>query len=195
MGSRHPEKVAGLIYLDAGYSYAFYDRSRGDLTIDSIEVRDKLAKLQPGSPPQEQKQAIQELLETSLPQLERLLKERQKDLEAVPAQAQTGPPIPTVSLAILTGQRKYTEIRVPTLAIFALPHGAGPGTPTDPAARAAQEARELTITGAQVKAFEAGVPGAHVIRLPNANHYVFRSNEDDVLREMKVFLENLKPTP
>ena len=24
IGSRHPEKVAGLIYLDAGYSYAFY---------------------------------------------------------------------------------------------------------------------------------------------------------------------------
>jgi non-heme chloroperoxidase len=29
VGSRHPEKVAGLIYLDAGYSYAFYDKSRG----------------------------------------------------------------------------------------------------------------------------------------------------------------------
>lgn len=24
IGSRYPEKVAGLIYLDAGYSYAFY---------------------------------------------------------------------------------------------------------------------------------------------------------------------------
>src|SRR5215813_15548101 len=24
IGSRHPEKVAGLVYLDAGYSYAFY---------------------------------------------------------------------------------------------------------------------------------------------------------------------------
>ena len=24
IGSRHPEQVAGLIYLDAGYSYAFY---------------------------------------------------------------------------------------------------------------------------------------------------------------------------
>src|SRR6476646_692952 len=34
IGSRHPEKVAGLIYLDAGYAYAFYDQSRGDMTID-----------------------------------------------------------------------------------------------------------------------------------------------------------------
>ena len=31
VGSRHPERVAGLIYLDAGYSYAYYDRSRGDI--------------------------------------------------------------------------------------------------------------------------------------------------------------------
>ena len=29
LGSRHPERVAGLIYLDAGYSYAFYDSSVG----------------------------------------------------------------------------------------------------------------------------------------------------------------------
>src|SRR6266702_3436669 len=34
VGSRHPERVAGLIYLDAGYSYAFYDQSRGDMMID-----------------------------------------------------------------------------------------------------------------------------------------------------------------
>ncbi len=32
VGSRHPEKVAGLIYLDAGYSYAYYDRANGNLT-------------------------------------------------------------------------------------------------------------------------------------------------------------------
>jgi non-heme chloroperoxidase len=40
-------------------------------------------------------------------------------------------------------------------------------------------------------AFEAGVPAAQVIRLPNANHYVFRSNEADVLRAMNEFLSKL----
>ena len=39
VGSRHPERVAGLIYLDAGYAYAYYDRSRGDLGIDLIDLR------------------------------------------------------------------------------------------------------------------------------------------------------------
>ncbi len=39
IGSRHPEKVAGLIYLDAGYSYAFYDKSRGDFSLDLAELK------------------------------------------------------------------------------------------------------------------------------------------------------------
>ena len=59
------------------------------------------------------------------------------------------------------------------------------------AARAAIEARDVAITGAQAKAFESGVPTARVVRLPNANHYVFRSNEADVLREMNAFLGSL----
>jgi non-heme chloroperoxidase len=29
VGSRHPEKVAGLIYLEAGYAYAYWNRSMG----------------------------------------------------------------------------------------------------------------------------------------------------------------------
>jgi pimeloyl-ACP methyl ester carboxylesterase len=48
VGSRHPDRVAGLIYLDAGYSYAYYDRSRGDLGIDLADLQKKLQQLQPG---------------------------------------------------------------------------------------------------------------------------------------------------
>jgi len=35
------------------------------------------------------------------------------------------------------------------------------------------------------------VPSAHVVRIPNANHYVFLSNEADVLREMNAFIATL----
>jgi pimeloyl-ACP methyl ester carboxylesterase len=45
VGSRHPEKVAGLIYLDAAYSYAYYDRTRGDLFFDLLDLERKLAQL------------------------------------------------------------------------------------------------------------------------------------------------------
>jgi pimeloyl-ACP methyl ester carboxylesterase len=31
VATRHPDRLAGLIYLDAAYAYAYYDRSRGDL--------------------------------------------------------------------------------------------------------------------------------------------------------------------
>jgi hypothetical protein len=34
----------------------------------------------------------------------------------------------------------------------------------------------------------------HVVRLPNANHYVFRSNEAEVIRAMNDFLDEL-PQP
>src|SRR5205823_13648778 len=32
IGSRHPEKVAGLVYLDAAYGYAFSDASQAPAT-------------------------------------------------------------------------------------------------------------------------------------------------------------------
>jgi len=34
-----------------------------------------------------------------------------------------------------------------------------------------------------------------VVRLPHADHYVFRSNEADVLREVNAFIAGLPPTP
>ena len=191
IGSRYPDKVAGLIYLDAGYSYAYYDRSRGDLILDSLELRKKLAQLIPGVGPQEQEQLVQELLQTSLPQFEKDLQEQQKALQAMPAQPQQAGGLSIAGQAVLAGQQKYTDIRVPILALFVVPHDLGPFFKDDPAARAAMEAIDATRAGSQAKAFEIGLPSAHVVRLPNADHYVFRSNEADVLREMNAFLGGL----
>ena len=39
---------------------------------------------------------------------------------------------------------------------------------------------------------EAGVPGVKVVRLANADHYVFLSNEADVLRAIEGFVDGLK---
>jgi non-heme chloroperoxidase len=49
VGSRHPEKVSGLVYLDAGYGYAYYDRSRGDIIIDMNVLQQDLKLLNPGN--------------------------------------------------------------------------------------------------------------------------------------------------
>jgi len=183
--------VAGLIYLDAGYSYAYYDRSRGDLILDSLELRKKLEQLMPGVGPQDPKQLVQELLQTSLPQVEKDLQDHQKELQTMPALPQPPSELPTAAQAIFAGQQKYMDIRDPILAIFAVPHDLGPAFKDDPAARAAAEANDTARAGAQAKAFESGLPSARVVRLPNANHYVFQSNEADVLREMNAFLSSL----
>jgi hypothetical protein len=92
----------------------------------------------------------------------------------------------------MTGVQKYTDIRIPALAIYAIPHDPGPAAfRGDDAKRAAFEAWDSDFNGRQAKAFETGVPSARVVRLSHANHYVFLSNEADVLREMHAFLDSL----
>lgn len=44
----------------------------------------------------------------------------------------------------------------------------------------------------RAKAFEEGVPTVHVIRLPGADHYVYLTNEADVLGEMKSFPSDIR---
>ena len=134
IGSRYPERVAGLIYLDAGYSYAFYA---------------------PGVDP-------------------------------FPPPPTT--PLPPIVDAIMTGTQKYTRIPVPILSIYALPHDPGPLATA--AMRAQTEANDLKGE-ALAKAFETGLPTARVVRIARANHYVFLSNEADVLREMDAFIAAL----
>jgi pimeloyl-ACP methyl ester carboxylesterase len=192
VGTRHPEKIAGLIYLEAAYSYAYYDRAQGDLLLDSLELRRKLQLFFTGSGLQEQKQLVQELLQTSLPQFEKDLEEQRKVLQSMPAQTQQPAKSPPVVQAILSGQEKFTDIRVPIVAIFAVPHGdLAARFKDDPAGLAAVEARDVAYVGAQAKALESGVPSARIVRLPNADHYVFQSNEGDVLREINAFLASL----
>jgi pimeloyl-ACP methyl ester carboxylesterase len=192
IASRHPDRVAGLVYLDAGYTYAFYNADRGDVVLDSIDLRRKLDQLVNG--PVDNRPTIKELL-AELPRFERNLQARQKELDAMPpALLATAPgPQPSVPRAIMAGGQKYTNLSsVPILAIYALPHDPGPFVANDPAARAAREAEDQETTGVQAAAFEKGVPSARVVRIPHANHYVFRSNEADVLREMNSFLAGLK---
>ncbi len=188
VGSRHPEKVAGLIYLDAGYSYAFYDASKGDFRIDSVDLQRKLERLR--LQPPDSKQLVQELLQTTLPQLQKELLEMQKDLEVLPPPS-ASPSLPATTIAVIAGAQKYANIKAPALAIYAVPHDSGPAIGGDAAARAAAQAKDTAVTEAQAKAFELGVPSSRVVRLANANHYVFVSHEADVLKEMQAFLSSL----
>jgi len=189
VGSRHPEKIAGLIYLDAAYEYAFYDRAQGDADLDAVEMRKKLEDFidEEGS---DKRKAVSELLQ-QLPQLEKELQAQQIELANLPSDpSEAGNEIGPAE-AIMLGQEKYTKIPCPILAIFADPHNLGPMPEYNAAGRAAMAKYMADHTTANSKAFEAGVPSAHVVRIPNADHYVFQSNEADVLREMNAFIAKL----
>lgn len=138
IGTRHPEKVAGLVYLDAGYSYALYNPTYRE----------------PPLPPGETLSAIDQ--------------------------------------AIKDGQQRYSApIHDPILAIFAVPHDMSEQYHNHAAAQAAAEAKDLVHTGRQVDAFQRSLPSARVVRLSHANHYVFDSNQADVLDEVNAFIAKL----
>jgi hypothetical protein len=41
------------------------------------------------------------------------------------------------------------------------------------------------------KAFEKGLPSAKVVWIAHADHYIFRSNEADVIRDINTFITGL----
>jgi non-heme chloroperoxidase len=101
---------------------------------------------------------VQELLQTSLPQFEKDLREQEKALQSIPALPQSGGLSSFTFQAVFAGEQKYTDIRVPILAIFAVPHDLGSLFKDDPTARGAAEAIDAVFAGAQAKAFELGYP-------------------------------------
>lgn len=85
---------------------------------------------------------------------------------------------------------------MPALFIFANPHTivAWVEHSTDPSARSTAKAYSKgleSLTTKQENAVKSGLPKAHVVTLPNANHYVYLSNEADVLRELRAFIAGL----
>jgi Predicted hydrolases or acyltransferases (alpha/beta hydrolase superfamily) len=195
IGSRHPERVAGLVYLDAAYPYAYYDSSQVSVALTIHDMQHKLgALLDPLHPlsPKARQEIVAELLDAGLPQMERDLRAWKRDLATLPNQSAT--PMPSqsdrISQLLGAGAQKYTSIRAPALAIFASPHEV-PETFRDSAARARWDSTQLAQGLPQIRAFERGVPSARVVRLPHANHYVFRSNEAEVLQEIRAFIDAL----
>ena len=194
IGSRHPDKVAGLIYLDAGYDYAFYDQSHGNTTIDINNIIRQFGKLRLGSgaSPQERRQAMLTLADTSLPEF--LKGARWMLQQPAPQAGPVSRPMARVPYAIISGQQKYTQIHGPVLAIFASPRAIPPGAENDPEMRP-RIAQVDSATELQASAFARGVPQARVVRIPRADHYLFRSHEGEVLREIRAFISSLPSPP
>jgi non-heme chloroperoxidase len=138
IGTRYPNKVSGLIYLDAGYWYAF------DAGVPAPNM----------SPP--------------------------------PGR----PPLPPIGKAVLDGIRHFKgPIDDPILAIFAYPHDVDRMAKT--AAAKEETQKEDTEDAKQIGGFRRGLPNAKVIVIPYADHFVYDSNTDEVLREINAFVSTL----
>jgi non-heme chloroperoxidase len=234
IGSRHPERVAGLVYLDAGYAYAYFNKSLGDFTMDLTELRTNLDQFKVGMNLDDEKRRLSELVE-ELPRFESDVTNLRGNLDVTGPKSSNPSPAdlasvaafqtwgkatfgyalpeaeirglfeitPTgglgkprdeqaASLAIIGGEQKYTDIRVPILAIYAVGHRLGPYADKDPVARDAGLARDEADDEAIANGFQKGLPSARVVQIHHTYHYIFITNEADVLREMRAFLSTLQ---
>jgi pimeloyl-ACP methyl ester carboxylesterase len=201
VGSRHPERVAGLVYLDAGWQYAFYDPTVEDNATYVIpDVQRRLALIFDRWAPisfAERAAMIRELADTTLPILTRDLRLWANGLAEAPNPTvrPTGVRRDPVLAAIFAGGQRYTHIVGPVLAIYVAPQALRPNAPADSAGRAALDSLSLSVRMPQITKFQRGVPQARVVKLAHADHFVWRSNEADVLREMRAFIDALPAAP
>jgi len=201
LGARHPDRIAGLVYLDAAA-----DRT-AKLDPQLEEITRKLSAAVPDGPSPSASDrksfpAMQEYLQRVFGNA---LPEAEVRAEYV-ATAQGG--VGSYRLpqwlgeAIKNGVQKpdYAHIQAPALAIYAIPQSARDLTPAwvkgeNPAMLAALNEEYPLLLAArkeQMTEFQNGVPHSRVVELPGANHYLFLSNEADVLRELHDFLAALQ---
>jgi non-heme chloroperoxidase len=198
LGAQHSDRIAGLVYLDAV----------ADLTLD-FSAYDALRRKLPAalrdrpSPSGSDLKSFQAYRDWQVRTLGFAFPEAElrNDFDAGPngtvGRYRTDG---SVFRAIRAGvqKRDYSKIPVPVLAFFAVPRsGVDPRHPYQP--KDAQErnaieevhAADLSYINRYKESLQSGVPGARVIELLGADHYVFLSNEADVLRELRAFVAGL----
>jgi non-heme chloroperoxidase len=194
IASRHPDAVSALIYMDAGYAYSFYAPGNtfpigANVNIAASELNEKFRALNAPGLPAGRAIALIEALRADISDL-------QVDLLAMETALQTpsGPSGPlgktagaAIWAAITAGERKYTRLNVPMLAIFAIGSPDAGASPLEQV----EAMKKATIKQEQIKRFQAGNASARVVQIEHAQHAVFASNPDEVLREIDDFLDHL----
>ncbi|SRR6266568_2951915 len=196
VASTHPDSIAGVVYLEAAYPYAF-DNGNGP-TMKQFQALQGPQPPAPGEPDLRSFKALQnwdaEVYGVRLPE-----SEFHQTWDSTPDGRVAKPrdfPGSEMFMTIMQGRKKYTRIPVPALAIFAIPHipEAWMTKSADPDVRTTADnyfAALDALAEKQAKALDADVPTAHVVRL-RGMHYIFLSNESDVLREIRAFVRGLK---
>lgn len=172
-----PDRVAGLVYLEAAYPYAFSNAAGP--TMEEFQQSKGPRNPTPTTSVLASFKSLRkwdaEVYGSRKPEAE-----LRQTWDSSPEGRPTKPhafPGAQMFMAILTSGTRYAAIPVPALVIFALPH--------------LQDSWVDAATEKQAKALEGAVPHARVVRLPG-RHHIFLSNERAVLRETRAFLARVK---
>jgi pimeloyl-ACP methyl ester carboxylesterase len=160
IGARKPDRVSGLIYLDAAWDRSYVPprgKTGGEQgNFDKVGIHEQ-PKPDPG---------------------------RFDPEEAIRAGVQ---------------KPDYARITVPALALYAAPRTwkeMMPEAPdfSDPGQLAAAEKvveQMSKMRKRMADEFREGVMKSRVVEMPGASHYLFRTNQEEVLREIAAFLRDL----
>jgi non-heme chloroperoxidase len=94
------------------------------------------------------------------------------------------------SQSVMLEEERFHSIDTPLLAIFSYPSAPYPSQTTDPTKLAAYRAAETSRKEAQIAVFREQLH-AKVSVIPNSNHFIFLSNEEEVISQISDFVNSL----
>lgn len=233
IGTRFPQRISKLIYLEAAKPYAYYDKQHGDYLLDAktlsadldsakntpydiklmnaleadlrilqqslhntklVIQADRAARSGPSGGPAESDLAsftamqkfVAKQLGGSLPEAEL----RQTFSQTADGKVGDQKTPSFVYDSVTNGEQRYGAVKVPVLAIEAVPRNTGNQTHANPAKlKAANDLRTAEILK-QINAFQVGNPSAKIIKIPNAYHYIYLSNQAEVIKAITEFIKS-----
>ena len=202
LGGHHPERFAGLIYLDAAY-----DRS-GDPKAPAAKRLRELGRLLPPEPPVPPQallsfEAMTKMLvergHVPLPEGELIAFHRMTDPHLAGSPSIDARTQQAISAAIQPPD--YAALKIPALAIYAFEDPKAPLPPWyDPndkeaIANLAERSRiGDTMKRQSIEVFRRSVEKGEVLEMQNATHSIFQSNPREVLEAIEQFARKLQPT-
>jgi pimeloyl-ACP methyl ester carboxylesterase len=199
IAAQHPARVAGLVFLDSGDDPTLPFSAYG---VADVDTKNLPASMTTPEPPTDNSsfQAFREsqLKAHGVMQPEAELRQRYPVNSDGSIGEDSTPK--WVRDAIFAGiqKPKYSNIHAPILAILAVPLALDeqfkkyqPRTADERAAMEQKYAVGEAFTKRTVHDLKAGDPNARIVTLPGASTYIFLSNENDTVREMRSFVGGL----
>ncbi len=199
LGIHHADRVSGLVYLDA-----LNDGSDDYSELDSLSAKLPDAMKKPPSPSPADLKSFRAFHDwrVKTDRVDYPEAELRLDFAENPDGSVGAPTTPDfVPQAIMSGDHKhnYSQIRVPVLAFVGYPpipqEQIREDYVGDPAVRETVLAVfgvYVAMTRNRIKRIESAAGGARVVDLWGASHFVFLSNQSDVLKETRRFLARLR---